>query len=52
MNGCVSGERESEGNLKIDRLSHVRHDLQLFEKTTLKSVTTIVKNTLPCQQSK
>ena len=52
MNRCLARERESEGKLKFDRLSEVRRDLQLFEKTTLKSVSTIVKNTLPCQQSK
>ena len=53
MDKCLSGKKESERTpLKLDNLSHVRRELKLFEKTTLKSVSTIVKNTLPCQQSK
>ena len=44
-------KQESEMKEKRDNLSQVKRDVLLFEKTTLKSVPTIVKNTLPSQQS-
>jgi hypothetical protein len=49
--GYIAVKQQREGNVKCDSLSQVRRDLQLFEKTTLKSVSTIVKNTLPSQRS-
>jgi hypothetical protein len=52
MNRCSAGKRESERKLKCDHLFQVKRDLKLFEKTTLKPVSTFVKNTLPSQQSK
>lgn len=54
MNGrCLVGKQQLEITKKHLDLSKINRDVELFEKhATLKHVSTIVKNTLPSQESK